>query len=127
MDKKVFGLIWWGGILALTGVSLAALLTFESQFHESNRIEGTDLYVSTKTSDVYIVVERNGKKELHKGSIEQLKTLDHIGKHSYYNPTDLTRKVFYCGETTISNEKYDLYQIRPDESCYDHECEDCFE
>ena len=127
MDKNIFKLIGCAGMLGVIGVSLAALLTFESQFLDSKKIEGTDLYVSTTTSDVYVVVERDGEKELHKGDIQQLKTLDNIGIHRFFNATDLTRKVFYCGDVTISNEKYDMYQIRPNESSYDHECEDCFE
>ena len=121
MSKNTFSLLFWTGV---TGVSLAALVAYTTLVVGPKVVDGTNLYVSGEAKDVYIVVERDGKRELHKGDIEELRSLSDIGKHAY-GSSDLTRKVFYCGEETISNEKYYVYQIRPDENAYDVECEEC--
>ena len=113
------------GSVGLLGLCIAGLIAINEIVIEPNMIEGTNLYVASKSKDVYVVVERDGERELHKGDIEFLK--EAAIKRGGGDYSDLTRKIFYCGEETISNEKYYMYQIRPNENSYDHECEDCCE
>ena len=90
---------------------------------EKRRIPGTDYVVVDATEDVYIVVDKNGKRELHYGDIEKLQ----CGKEGeILKDTDVTRKLYSCGEVVISNQKVEVFAEKPDESYYNHECEDCF-
>ena len=117
----------WGLMALLMGGSLIATIVTIGVFDncwEKLRIPNTDYCVVDTTEDMYVVVTKNGRKELHIADIDKLARKTGISR---VEETDLTRKLYYCGEVVISNEKVEIFAEKPSEDYYDHECEDCFE